>query len=197
MRYRVDKKLEGVTWKQWILFLFISQGILVVMQHYTMPIISREAGGMTILDALPFGYSYEYVLRFIEQLTPRGYMYYERIQLSLDLFYPMMLFLFGMTTIAMIRRFGDKIHIRMASLWGIIPCIGMLADYTENGIISLMLRDAERVTPRLVSLCSYLTMIKSVSVMLFYSICLLFVIIIGTIRLFRIKKGMEERHDNI
>ncbi len=197
MKDTIDKGLQRLNWKHWMLFLLISQGIFMMMQHYTMPIIAGEAGGMSILDAQPLGYSYDYVVHFLEQLSPRGYTYYQWIQLPLDVLYPMMNFILSITTLGILKGWGEKVDMRIASLWMTLPFIGMLSDYMENVIIALMLADREHVVLWLVRLCSSLTIIKSSAVMLFYGVCLIFGVRIGIIKMLQIKKGRGQNHDNI
>ena len=184
---RLDKGLEIVTFKLWLLFLLLSQSIYVFMQSYSIPRTSQEAGGLLIFDMNPLGYTYEYAHQFLSQLSEKGYTLYLHVQLPLDILFPILNCLTGLSTFILLIRLYNKVkHTSVLPIYSsfskaalALPLIAMVFDYLENIMIFMMLSYKAGVPISLVYVASTFTIIKSISSLVFYIVVIAILLVNG------------------
>lgn len=187
MIHKLAKSLETVTIKLWLLFLCMSQSIFIIMQSYSIPRISHEAGGLLIFDMNPLGYTYEYAHKFLSQLSEKGYTLYLHVQLPLDILFPVLNGLTGLSTFILLMRLHRKVK-HTSALPGYsffskaalsLPLAAMLFDYLENLMTLMMLSYKAAVPVNLVHVASTFTIIKSMSTSIFYILILVILLVNG------------------
>ena len=194
---RMANLLSQITFKWWLLFLFMSQAVYSLMLIYSIPRISHEAGGLLLFDMKPLGYSYEYAHQFLSQLSQKGYELYTHVQIPLDLLYPVLFCLTGLCTIALLFRLEQNMtrhpnatlnsaYTRIAFS---IPLVAMFADYLENILIFAMLSYQTAVPKTLVLAANGFTLIKSISTAAFYMLVIFLVVRMGLIWIGKMTKG--------
>lgn len=184
---RLAKGLEAVTVKLWLLFLVMSQSIYAIMQNYSIPRTSREAGGLLIFDMNPLGYTYEYAHKFLTQLSEEGYTLYLHVQLPLDILFPILNCLTGLSTFILLIRLYNKvkntsalpIYSSFSKAVLALPIAAMLFDYLENIMIFTMLAYKAAVPISLVFVASTFTIIKSISTVVFYIVVIAILLVNG------------------
>jgi hypothetical protein len=184
---KIAKSLEKTTIKLWLLFLLISQAIYIIMQIYSIPRISHEAGGLLMFDMNPLGYTYEYAYKFLSQLSQKGYDLYKYVQLPLDTLFPILNCLTGLFTFTLIIRIYNKInnksglnmHPAFIKALLSLPLIAMSSDYLENIMIYVMLSYKSEVPKTFVYVADIFTIMKSMSTSIFYIIIIIICIIGG------------------
>ncbi|MGN7764417.1 hypothetical protein [Paenibacillus sp. 22594] len=187
MIHKLAKSLETVTIKLWLLFLFMSQSIFIIMQSYSIPRISHEAGGLLIFDMNPLGYTYEYAHKFLSQLSEKGYKLYLHVQLPLDILFPVLNCLTGLSTFILLLRLHRKVkptsalpvYSSFSKAALSLPLAAMLFDYLENLVIFMMLSYKAAVPVNLVYTASTFTIIKSMSTSIFYIVILAILLVNG------------------
>lgn len=140
----------------WIVFA-ITLAIYLTMLTWTLPGISADAGGLVPFDMRPMGYSPDEARSFLAALGDKGRALYLGPQAKLDLLYPLVLAI--VLAGAVSALIADW---RLRGILYIFILAGMLADYTENAFVALMLEYTEPVPDRLASLASNATVVKSV-----------------------------------
>lgn len=178
MFYKISNYFEKTTIKLWLLFLLSSQTIYFIMQAYSIPKISQEAGDILIFDMKPFGYTYDYALKFLSELSVNGYEMYMQVQLPLDILFPILNCLTGLSTFALLIRLYNKvkinskltIHSSFSKTVLSLPIIALFSDYLENVLIMIMLFYKTSIPKVLVYIADIFTISKSMSTMLFYII---------------------------
>ena len=184
---RLAKGLETVTFKLWLLFLLMSQSIYAIMQSYSIPRICQEAGGLQIFDMNPLGYTYEYAHKFLLQLSEEGYTLYLHVQLPLDILFPILNGLTGLSTFILLLRLYNKVkNTSASSIYSsfskaalALPLVAMLFDYLENIMIFMMLSYKAAVPIILVYVASTFTIIKSISTLVFYIVVIAILLVNG------------------
>ncbi|MEK4326076.1 hypothetical protein MKX70_09470 [Paenibacillus sp. FSL R7-0312] len=184
---RLSKGLETVTFKLWLLFLLMSQSIYAIMQSYSIPRICQEAGGLLIFDMNPLGYTYEYAHKFLSQLSEEGYTLYLHVQLPLDILFPILNGLTGLSTFILLLRLYNKVkNTSASSIYSsfskaalALPLVAMLFDYLENIMIFMMLSYKAAVPIILVYAASTFTIIKSISTLVFYIVVIAILLVNG------------------
>lgn len=181
MKNKIYEVSQKITWKHWAGIFFLSQLIYSIMLNHTIPQIQSEAGGMKLFDLQAFGYSSVYVNQFLSHLTSRGHDLYLYAQLPLDTLYPLLNCLTGMTTFIMLFRILCRIVGKnsqqtlpvFAIMILFLPVVAMIFDYLENAMILIMLSYEKLIPNAYIMASSSFTIIKSMSTVLFYMICLL------------------------
>lgn len=184
---RLAKGLETVTFKLWLLFLLMSQSIYVIMQSYSIPRTNQEAGGLLIFDMHPLGYTYEYAHQFLSQLSEQGYTLYLHVQLPLDILFPILNCLTGLSTFILLIRLYNKVkHTSVLPIYSsfskaalALPLVAMVFDYLENIMIFMMLSYKAAVPISLVYVASTFTIIKSISTLVFYIVAIAILLVNG------------------
>ncbi len=73
-------------------FLFwLLVGVYATMVVWSIPLLSKDAGGLEIFDMRSGGYSFEEARAVLAALSPEGVVFYETIQHRLDGIYPVLL----------------------------------------------------------------------------------------------------------
>lgn len=140
----------------WIVFA-VTLGIYLTMLTWTLPGISADAAGLVPFDMRPMGYTLDEAREFLTALGDKGRDLYLGPQALLDLFYPLALAITLVGAVSVLIT-----DWRLRGVLYIFILGGMLADYTENTFVALMLEYTEPVPDRLVSLASKATVVKSV-----------------------------------
>ncbi len=141
----------------WIVFA-VTLAIYLTMLTWTLPGIRADAAGLVPFDMRPMGYSPDEARSFLAALGDKGRALYLGPQAQLDLLYPLVLAI--VLAGAVSALIADW---RLRGILYIFILGGMLADYTENTFVALMLEYTEPVPDRLASLASKATVVKSVS----------------------------------
>ena len=149
-------KLTAGKTAYWIVFA-VTLAVYLTMLTWTLPGISADAAGLVPFDMRPMGYTPDEAREFLAALGDKGRDLYLGPQASLDLLYPLVL--------AIVLAGAVSVLIADWRLRGVLYIFilgGMLADYTENTFVALMLEYTEPVPDRLASLASKATVTKSV-----------------------------------
>lgn len=155
--------------------------IYVLMLFYSIPKIEDYAQGMKILDLLPSGYTYEYVMSLFDKLGEVGRNLYLYLQLPLDFIYPGLfaiscsLLLFWLY-LKVINKNSKVFYLCLA------PFVAGVFDYVENMNILYMLISYPNLTELQVAITSTATIFKSGFTIIFW-----FLLIIGSIMLIKQK----------
>lgn len=197
MKSKIDAMLERITWKHWIVFLLFSQMVYAIMLIYTIPNVQNEAGGMKIFDLQLLGYSFDYAQEFFSLLTERGYTLYKCVQLPIDILYPFLNFLVGISSLALLKRGLEKLTGESDPLkftWAtyfmlMLTFFSMIFDYLENIMVFTMLSRRGLVSSGFVKVSSLFTIAKSLSTTFFYSICLIVCLAIAILWFYKKFKG--------
>jgi hypothetical protein len=165
----------------WALLL-LTLAVYGVMLLWSLPTVSRAAGGLAPFDMRPNGYSFAEAEAFLAALSKEGLEFYQEVQQRLDLVYPALISLTLLFAIvgSMPRWIG-------AWRWGAVlltlPIAGF--DYLENHAVASMLElGAAGLTPQLVEQASQCTVLKasfttfSMSILVF----LLLAKVVGSLR---------------
>ncbi|WP_379160158.1 hypothetical protein [Paenibacillus sp. sgz5001063] len=200
MLHTLAKSLETVTFKLWLLFLLGSQAIYAIMLSYSIPHISQEADGLLIFDMNSLGYDYEYAHNFLSQLSEKGYTMYLHIQLPLDILFPILNCLTGLSTFILLIRLYHKVkHTSAFPVYSFctkaalsLPVVAMLCDYLENLMIFMMLSYKAAVPTILVYVASIFTIIKSFATSIFYMV-LVAILLVNCVAWIRSRIRKEQR----
>lgn len=157
----IYKKLDRMTSKKIILSLFfLSHSVLLVMVFFTLPKINEKFGTQAF-DLKTFGYSLKeakVMLENLDQFTIDLYLFPQLF--LLDILYPLLLALF---LSALIIRLSKLIDIGQGNIFSnlyILPFIGMIMDYFENVMISIMITNIEDISSGIIRMASIFTLIK-------------------------------------
>jgi hypothetical protein len=131
----------------------------VTMLAWTLPAITKAAGGSLPFDMRPLGYDFGAAQSFLRALTADGRELYLNVQQKLDVVYPALLaFVLGLgIAILCPVRFGSW-------KWALaaVSVPGSLFDYRENALVRrLLLSDPETLPQDLVAMASQATVMKS------------------------------------
>ena len=139
--------------------LVLSVILYLVIAFWSLPRVTDAAGGLAPFDLRPFGYDAAEARAFLAALGEAGRAQYLGPQRLLDLAYPAVL---GLTLLAGIWRFGARLPVGVRALLGLLPLVGMAADYAENALVASMLRTpVAEVTDATIAQASLSTMVKS------------------------------------
>jgi hypothetical protein len=141
----------------WILFA-ITAALYIVMIAWSLPEVSKAAGGLAPFDIRPHGYSFEEAKAFVAALSPDGKAFYLDVQERLDLFYPALLS----------ATLFFAIYLLVPAGWGAWRWVLALAaipsavfDYLENHAVAAMLGlGADALTPDIVATADRWTELK-------------------------------------
>lgn len=137
--------------------LAAAAAVHAVMILWTLPAITRAAGGLSPFDLRPGGYSFAEAQAFLAALTPEGRHLYLDVQHKLDTAFPLLL---AVALGSGLVRLAPAVLGRARWLLALLPVPGALFDYLENLMVGGMLRlngiDAEGV-----GAASLFTLLKS------------------------------------
>lgn len=139
----------------WVVFA-ATLAIYGTMLIWTLPDISADAAGLVPFDMRPFGYTLDEVRAFLAALGDKGRALYLGPQHLLDLAYPLGL------AIVLAGAVGALIaNWKLRGLVYLAILLGMLADYSENTFVTLMLEYPVAVPEKLATYASVSTVVKS------------------------------------
>jgi hypothetical protein len=149
--------------------------VYAVMVAWSLPKISKLAGGAMPFDMRPFGYSTEEAVSFLTLLTEEGRKHYLHVQHWLDTGYPVLLAVALGSGIVVLTPAGLG---RWKWLLAFVAMPGMIFDYAENRLVGGILSvPVASVTDGMVAAASQATILKSVFTTLAMSLFLLLVIL--------------------
>ncbi len=132
-----------------------------VMIFWSIPKISAQAGGLTVFDMRPGGYSFDEAKTFLAALSPVGAAFYANVQHKLDAAYPALL---ALTLGWAILRLAPANWGQWRWLLAATTLPGMVFDYRENLDVATMLKlGSEGITPAIVEAASLHSQAKAVS----------------------------------
>lgn len=137
------------------------------MVGWTLPAISRDAGGLVPFDMRPAGYSVEEARAFLTALGDQGRAIYLGPQHLLDMLYPALL---AMVLIGAVRVLIGPVSLR----WGLalMALGGMAADYLENARVGAMLLHDGAVPDAMITAASRATQVKAgLSTVVMLAVC--------------------------
>lgn len=134
----------------------ITLAIYGAMAIWTIPGITTAAGGLVPFDLRFGGYSTDDARAFLGALSLQGRVLYVGPQYVLDMFFPALL---AVVLIGAILRLVTVRSLKWALI--AVVLIGMVADYTENTLVTALLKDPNPATDPAVAMASRATQIKS------------------------------------
>ncbi|MEZ8827046.1 hypothetical protein AB4259_18605 [Vibrio amylolyticus] len=164
MFQKIQSRISGKS----VIALFVATNtVYLSMLFYSIPMLTLYSDGLPIFDMSPVGYSYQEAMSLLTALGDEGRNVYISIQLVLDSFYPI---LFALCYFALLQWLTKVGHLtsRLWSFISAIPIIACASDYVENICIWLMIRSYPAISEELVLTSSTLTMIKSISTMIYF-----------------------------
>ena len=134
-------------------------GVYVAMIFWSIPAISRQAGGLAIFDMRPGGYTFDEARVFLAALTDDGRRIYTDVQQRLDIAYPALLAVtLGWSILRLAPRSWGLFRYLLAAT--AIP--GMVFDYWENADVAAMLAAGpDGITSETVAAASLHSQIKA------------------------------------
>ncbi len=169
--------LQNVATGRTVLRFFIpAMVVYCIMLFYTIPQVELYAPKMKIFDLLPTGYSFEYANELLHVLGKKGRDLYLYQQLPMDFIYPG---LFAVSCCLLLSWLFTKSLNSNSKMFYLcfVPVAAGLFDYLENIGIVRMLLSYPNVAESLVSITSYLTILKSAFTTTFFVLLLLGVIL--------------------
>lgn len=143
--------------------LALTLAVYAAMLFWSFPAIRAEAGGLTALDLRVTGYDHGEVQAFLAALSEEGRALYAGWHGSLDAIAPGLLFAtMAIALWALSEGWQRTTRIMLV----VVAAIGMGADFFENmRIREMLIAGPEGVTPEMVSAASFLTVVKSASLL--------------------------------
>jgi cytochrome bd-type quinol oxidase subunit 2 len=175
MRELIDKNSNGKR----VLLLFVFTNIVyALMLALTIPKVMQFTDGMKLLDMLPSGYDFGYVVTLFNALGEDGRHAYLCYQIPLDMIYPA---LFGISYCLLLAFFLKKLNRLNNSGFYLclLPLIGAIADYLENIGIITMLNQYPNITPSTVQTTNLFSLVKSTSTSIYFVVLLIVLVILG------------------
>lgn len=175
----IRRNIQG---KKVLLLFLLTNIVYAAMLLVTIPKVMDFAPGMNLLDMMPMGYTLEYVDSLFEALGREGRNTYVSKQVPLDMIYP---FLFGISYCLVLAYFLNKLNkLKTPFVYlCLLPIIAGISDYLENFGILTLLNGYPKISNSMVTLTSGFTVLKSISTTLY------FMILIGFLLLFLLKKS--------
>lgn len=145
-------------WKVYWVFLAATVTNYLIMVLWSLPLVSKMAGGDVPFDMRPAGYSFEEAQVFLTLISDAGRVFYLDTQHYLDFFYPT---LFAITAAIALNH-------SLPTYWGrSLAVLGIAAgvfDHLENNAVAVMLREGpDTITEAMVSTASNWSLAKSTS----------------------------------
>lgn len=166
--------------KGWVVGALLAATGLVylAMVAVTLPHLVDLAGGLSPFDLSPTGYDTGYARRFLAAIGAEGRTYYLTRQIPLDVFFPALYAASAaLTWLWLLAKLRDA-----SPRWrgaAIIPVLAAAADYTENGLVAVMLVRFPDLSDRLVATASAFTVAKSLATTLYFIALLGLLAILG------------------
>ncbi len=169
--------IQNVATGRTVLIFFIPAMIVYgIMLLYTIPQVGQYAPKMKLFDLLPTGYSFVYANELLYALGVEGRGLYLYQQLPMDFIYPG---LFAVSCSLLLTWLFTKSLNSNSKMFYLclIPIAAGLFDYFENIGIVRMLMSYPDITESLVSITSFLTILKSAFTTAFFVLLLLGIIL--------------------
>jgi len=169
--------IQNVATGRAVLGFFIPAMIVyAIMLLYTIPQVQQYAPGVKLFDLSPTGYSYVHAIKLLGALGVEGRNLYLYQQLPMDFIYPG---LFAVSCCLLLSwSFMKSLNSNSKMFYlCFVPAAAGLFDYLENIGIVRMLLSYPNVAESLVSITSYLTILKSAFTTTFFVLLLLGVIL--------------------
>lgn len=181
VEYLCLKKVKAV---HIIILALATAAVSCVMNFYLIPLITENAAyyGLTVFDMRPFGYSYEYAQELVTRLSTEQMEIYLNVQLPLDMIFP--LIYTALLSVIFIKTRG------VADILSLLPILLMLADYTENILSIIILKNSKNILPQIVQISSTATVIKNILMCACILLALIFTIVY-TVRKIKANTGKK------
>lgn len=142
----------------WALLL-AALGLYVAMSAWTIPAITRAAGGLAPFDTRLLGYSVDEARAFLVALSDEGRRIYLGVQHRMDNAFPA---LYGGLLSVSIWRLSGSVTPILRAVLSAFPLIAMGFDYLENARVrALLLADPETVPPEAIVAANSATLGKT------------------------------------
>lgn len=173
-------KLRHVQISAVMFVLFMGLSVVYAMGHVS------KAVGMQVLDLMASGYSYDYVIEFMKNMSEETHHFYAYVQLPVDMFLALFLGVFPAVSMAYIGKV-----IRVHVLFIAVALSISILDFLENFMVFRIL--GGNLSKDLVSAASGITIAKNIAL-----ITTLISLIIFTV-LYHVKKrgSLMEPHPNV
>ena len=156
MKELIFKNSSG---KMVILLVIVTSIVYLIMPIVTMPIVNQFTNGMKILDLLPGGFNFEYVITLFNTIGEEGRHSYLFYQIPVDMVFPLLL---AITSCLLISFFLKKLDLFKTPVIYLcfLPFIGGIADYAENIGVIIMLTQYPEITALTVKITSFFSVVK-------------------------------------
>jgi hypothetical protein len=143
----------------WICFI-AAMIVYATMLAWTIPTITKAAGGNPLFDMRPFGYDAQDAQKFLRALTPDGRQLYISVQLKLDTLYPVLMAI----SLGLGAYLLSPVRWKLCRWTGaVFAAAGAGFDYLENHFVLEMLRwNTGAIAPDLIQAASRASVLKSV-----------------------------------
>lgn len=177
MKKQINRLVRG---KVVLLFFIISSSLYFLMLFVTIPHLHKITAGIRILDMMPAGYDFQYVVQLMEALGEAGRHYYLFTQIPIDLVFP---FVFALSNYMIMVWFLKKIG-KLDTLWHLVcylPFFAGIFDYAENFSIISLLNNYPEIEEKSVLVSNAFSVLKSS----FTTVALSTLLVILTMYVFR------------
>ncbi len=159
-----------------LIFLIPAMAVYAIMLLYSIPQVGHYAPKMKWFDLSPTGYSVEYANELLHVLGVKGRDLYLYLQLPMDFIYPG---LFTVSCCLLLSWLFAKSYNSGSKMFYVsfVPVAAGLFDYLENIGIVGMLMSYPDVPKSLITITSFLTILKSACTTVFFVLLLLAVIL--------------------
>ncbi|MBL9049794.1 MAG: hypothetical protein JNK19_06760 [Tabrizicola sp.] len=128
--------------------------VYLTMVLWSLPEISRQAGGLQPFDLRPRGYSIEEARAFLAALGEPGRVFYRTVQHRLDLVFP------GLLALSLSLGYFRLAPRRWAVVLSLVVIAGACLDWAENAAVAGLLAASEPEDAAILA-ASRLTVLKS------------------------------------
>ena len=140
----------------WVL-LGLTAIVYLVIVLWSLPIITRDAGGLTPFDLRPLGYDVDDAVAFLSALGETGLAQYQGAQRILDTIYP------ALMAATLVLAFARLFRWRTALAFGVVTVLAAVFDYRENiAVADLLALGATGVDEKTVGTAALMTVLKTV-----------------------------------
>lgn len=180
MKTQINRLLRG---KVVLLFFIISSSLYSLMLFVTIPHLHKITAGIKILDMMPAGYDFQYVVQLMEALGETGRHYYLFTQIPIDLVYP---FFFALSNCLIMAWFLKKIG-KLDTFWYLVcylPIFAGFFDYAENISIISLLNNYPEIEQNSVLVSNFFSVMKSSLTTIALSVLLIIILVFLFKRIF-------------
>lgn len=178
---------NNITGRKVLVLFVITNLVYAYMVAVTIPKTMAYANGMKLLDMMPTGYDYDYVVDLFNNLGAEGRNVYLTNQIPVDMVYPL---LFGVTYCFILGFFLKKLNKLKPPfvLLCVLPIIAGIADYLENFGIITLLNTYPDLTQLEVKITMLSSLIKSISTSIYFVSLIGILLALGVKTIFKSKK---------